>query len=89
MKYRVEVTKQFKKDYKKLSELDASETDAIIRRLENGERLADNNRDHKLKGDYKGCNDCHIRADLILVYKRFEEKLLLLCMRVGNHASIF
>ena len=34
------------------------------------------NRDHALKGEWKGFRDCHIRPDLVLIYRKFEPQML-------------
>ena len=45
-------------------------------------------RDHPLHGDLEGCRDCHIRSDLLLVY-RLEGDDTLILERLGSHAEIF
>ena len=45
-------------------------------------------RDHQLHGDHEGSKECHIRPDLILVYKYEGDYLLILDM-LGTHSEIF
>ena len=45
-------------------------------------------RDHPLRGDLEGCRECHIRPDLLLVY-RYEGEEWLILERLGSHAEIF
>ena len=43
-------------------------------------------RDHALSQDWKGYRDCHVRPDLVLIY-RLDENLLTLT-RLGSHAEL-
>ncbi|MDL0079983.1 type II toxin-antitoxin system mRNA interferase toxin, RelE/StbE family [Helicobacter zhangjianzhongii] len=44
-------------------------------------------RDHPLIGDYKDFRECHIKDDLVIVYRRSVEILSL--YRIGRHQDIF
>jgi mRNA interferase YafQ len=44
-------------------------------------------RDHALSGEWKGCRDCHVAPDWVLIYERKEENLIL--YRIGTHADLF
>lgn len=46
-------------------------------------------KDHKLKGEYDGFRECHIEPDLLLIYKKEEKDLLLLCLGLGTHSKLF
>ena len=61
----------------------------IIEKLSNGEILADRHRDHDLKGDFQGFRECHVEQDLLLIYKMFDEQLVLVLVRVGSHNDLF
>ena len=56
MKYTIERTSQFKKDFKLAEKqgLDMNELKTVVRMLADGEELPEKYRDHPLKGDYKG-----------------------------------
>jgi len=45
------------------------------------------NKNHQLKGSFIGCFDCHIRPDVILIYKK-EDKIIYL-LRIESHSKIF
>ncbi|MGP1604344.1 MAG: type II toxin-antitoxin system mRNA interferase toxin, RelE/StbE family [Treponema sp.] len=48
--------------------------------LQKQELLPEEKRDHLLAGNYKGYRECHVRPDLLLIYKIKEKDLeLLLC----------
>ena len=91
MKYEVRFTNQFKKDLK-LPQKQGKDVDklfAVVEKLANGEPLDDKYRDHTLTGDYKGCSECHIEPDWLLVYEIFDDMLVLLLNRVGSHSELF
>ena len=56
MKYSIERTAQFKRDFKLAEKqgLDMTELAKVITILANGDRLPDKYRDHELQGNYKG-----------------------------------
>jgi mRNA interferase YafQ len=96
VKYELSITRSFKIDYKKLSSDETSETDAVIKTLLAGKILEERFKDHDLHGNYKGYRECHVRPDLLLVYKKEKEEpgkpkkiLILTCYRISSHANIF
>ncbi|MDO7253952.1 type II toxin-antitoxin system YafQ family toxin, partial [Helicobacter cappadocius] len=46
-------------------------------------------KDHKLKGEYKDFRECHIKPDLLLIYKIDKEVLILACIAIGSHSDLF
>lgn len=91
MKYEVKFTSQFKKDLKlaKKQGKDLEKLFEIIEKLANGEALEAKYRDHDLTGDYKGCRECHIEPDWLLIYEILEDVIVLLLYRVGSHSELF
>ena len=90
MKYRFEYTTKFKKDYRKLTDRKIiRELDIVIDKLLKGEMLEAKYQYHPLLGNYKGCRDCHIRPDVVLIYKKEEDILVLTALRVGTHSELF
>lgn len=61
----------------------------IIEKLAQGEPLPEKNRDHALTGDYKGCRECHIKPDWLLVYQIYNDELTLYLIRTGTHSDLF
>lgn len=44
--------------------------------------------DHALNGDWKGHRECHIKPDLLLIYRKVGNDILeLVC--IGSHADLF
>lgn len=81
----------FKKDYKRIVRrgYDISKLEAVIRILALGEDLPPVYRDHQLKGDYKGCRECHIAPDWLLIYEIQDNDLILCLTRTGTHSDMF
>lgn len=89
MKYKIIYSSKFKKAYKKLNAKEEKETDMIIERLANDEILESKYKDHALKGDYADFRECHIKPDLLLIYRKNENILELYLAILGNHNNIF
>ncbi|MDE5737836.1 MAG: type II toxin-antitoxin system YafQ family toxin [Oscillospiraceae bacterium] len=47
------------------------------------------NKDHQLKGNFKGFRECHIEPDWLLIYKIYENQLILSLERTGSHSDLF
>jgi len=43
--------------------------------------------DHPLNGHWKDCRDCHIKPDLVLIYRNPDEHTLEL-VRIGSHSEL-
>lgn len=65
--------------------------DAIVNMLANEQPLPPKNRDHKLEDSkrYKGCRECHIEPDWLLVYKVVRNTLVLELIATGSHSELF
>lgn len=81
----------FKKDYKRIKKrgYDICLLEEVIGMLSNGETLPAKYKDHDLIGNYRGCRECHITPDWLLVYEIAEKELVLYLMRTGTHSDIF
>ena len=88
-KYKFEPSSKFSKEYKKLSENDKIATKEVINLLLNGEKLPAKNKDHSLTGNLKDYRECHIKPDLLMVYKIDKSVLILYCFRIGSHSELF
>lgn len=71
MKYTVKPTSRFQKDLKRIQRrgYDITLLTDIIKKLADGEKLPEKNRDHNLSGGYLGCRECHITPDWLLIYE--------------------
>lgn len=91
MKYEIKFTAQFKKDLKlaKRQGKDIEKLFSVIEELANGNSLEAKYRDHDLSGNYKGCRECHIEPDWLLIYEIFNDVLVLVLYRSGSHSELF
>ena len=87
--YQIFRTSSFKKDYKKLSQNNKDLLKELLIKLVNNETLEEKYKDHKLIGDYLGCKECHIKPDLLLIYRIENQILELSLIRVGKHSELF
>lgn len=89
--YEIEVTNRFLRDLKlaRKRNLDESKLNNIVKLLANGEPLPEKNRDHSLVGDYKGCRECHITPDWLLIYSIEDVLKIITLIRTGSHSDLF
>ncbi len=88
----IKQTGQFKRDLKRESKglhraTLKSDFVAIVTQLANDQPLAEKHRDHALGGDWQDHRDCHIRPDLVLIYRKLDEAELQL-VRLGSHSEL-
>jgi mRNA interferase YafQ len=83
----IERSSAFKRDFKKNGDID-SRIIEVLYKLINDEVLPEKYRDHSLIGDWHGYRECHIRPDLLLIYKKTEDNILRLA-RLGSHSELF
>lgn len=83
---------QFKRDYKREKKsrwratLDA-DLAPVLDALATDRALESRYRDHALVGDWKDHRDCHIKPDLILIYRKPADDTLQL-VRLGSHSEL-
>ena len=90
--YLVRSTKAYRKELKRVSKhrnFDEGSLNAIIDTLKRGERLEPKYLDHQLSGEFEDCRECHIKNNLLLVYQKHEDILVLLLIEIGTHDDIF
>jgi mRNA interferase YafQ len=89
----IRFTSKFKKDYRrekagqhgrKISAMLDETTDL----LKADRALPDRYSDHLLVGDLNDCRECHIRPDLLLIYRKPDDNTLEL-VRLGSHSELF
>lgn len=88
-KYSITFSKQFKKDFKKINKDDKIILKNIVDKLANDETLEAKYKDHAPKGNYIGFRECHIKPDLLLIYRKRDDILELYLASLGNHNNIF
>lgn len=89
----IEWTAAFRRDYKRARATPRHrdiETllPQIVNLLANNKPLAEKHRDHALGGNWKGHRECHMKPDLLLIYKLPGHDTLRLT-RMGSHSELF
>lgn len=88
----VKYTNRFKRDYRREKSgrhapvLDAK-LEAVVALLADDKALPSSNFDHALTGDWKDHRNCHVRPDLILIYRKPDADTLEL-VRIGSHSEL-
>jgi mRNA interferase YafQ len=85
-------TSRFKRDYKreaKGTHRNTLETDlrAVLTLLISDLPLPEKYRDHPLSGEWKDFRDCHVKPDLVLIYRKPDAQTLEL-VRLGSHSEL-
>lgn len=83
----------FKRDYKREAKgkhratLDGDLL-PVLKALVVDQPLEPRHRDHDLTGDWIGHRECHIKPDLLLIYRKVGDDKLILA-RLGSHSELF
>lgn len=83
-------THQFKRDYKKIAgsgRYKKKDFLDVVELLAEDHVLPVKYRDHMLSSDWIGYRECHIKPDWLLIYKKYDNTLLL--ARTGSHSELF
>lgn len=102
---KIEWTNRFKRDCWHEGVLDRDANDkpiltgdlaAAVAALANDQPLEAKSRDHPLRGKWKGYRDCHVRNDLVLIYRKIDpepherdpDPPALQLVRLGIHSNL-
>ncbi len=89
----IEHASAFKRDYKREAKgqhratLDTSLRPILVA-LATNQPLDIKYRDHALSGHWSGYRECHIKPDLLLIYRKPDADTLRLA-RLGSHSALF
>ena len=90
----IELSTAFKRDYKraKANPRHAQDVRALYEGvsllLAEDKPLPESYRDHALVGEWKGFRECHLKSNLLLIY-RTDEPGILHIARLGSHSELF
>lgn len=89
--FSLKYSKRFKKDLKlfEYNKEVLSELKIILDLLISGEALPKKYHNHSLKGEFKECFECHLKPDVLLIYKQGKQKIYILLLRIGSHSDLF
>jgi mRNA interferase YafQ len=88
----VKYTSRFQRDYKRersgrFSKKLDSLLMVVVNLLAGDTPLPRRNFDHPLSGEWSDCRDCHLRPDLVLIYRKPNDDSLEL-VRLGSHSEL-
>ncbi|MEW6291140.1 MAG: type II toxin-antitoxin system YafQ family toxin [Thermodesulfobacteriota bacterium] len=88
----IERSSAFKRDYKREMKGQHRKTlekelIKVLTALVHDQSLAEKYRDHTLSGEWMGYRECHVKPDLLLVYKKSDDDILKLA-RLGSHSEL-
>jgi mRNA interferase YafQ len=89
----IERSSAFKRDYKREAKgqqratLDADLV-PLLKALAGDQPLEPRHRDHDLSGEWAGYSGCHVKPDLVLIYRKPDSDILRLA-RLGSHSELF
>jgi mRNA interferase YafQ len=90
---RIEYTRAFRRDWKReragahRRHLEAH-FPGVVTLLAGDRPLPVSAHDHPLLGEWKDHRDCHVRPDLVLIYRKAGHETLQL-VRLGSHSELF
>jgi mRNA interferase YafQ len=59
----------------------------VLQLLADDTPLPERNRDHALSGEWKDHRDCHLKPDLIMIYRKPNDDVMQL-VRLGSHSDL-
>lgn len=90
---RIELTGAFRRDFKRKKkgqhrrDLD-SLVSGVVSLLVEDAPLPEKHRDHGLGGEWRDHRECHLKPDLLLIYRKPDADVLQL-VRMGSHSELF
>ena len=89
--YEVIYTGQLKRSLKLCARRGLNITDftTVLDILQEKGELPAQYRPHKLQGKYKGCWECHINPDWLLIWQLDDRQLRLILVDTGSHSDLF
>ncbi len=89
----IERSSAFRRDYKRLvggryHSAVKDELPLILNALVNEQKLHPKHHDHELIGNWDGYRECHVKANLLLIYSLPDTGIVRLA-RLGTHSDLF
>jgi mRNA interferase YafQ len=91
MKYEIDYTNSFKKNYKLIQKrgYDESELFKVIQQLTERGMVDQAYKPHKLKGKYAIYWECHVQDDWLLIWEIKKQEKLIVLHFTGTHSDLF
>ena len=88
---RIFPSKNYSKSLKKVlasGKIKITEIDVAVDIISSEQKIPVSFQDHALTGEYMGYRECHIRPDILLIYKVEEGALILVLADIGSHSKL-
>jgi mRNA interferase YafQ len=92
MRYHIVHSKSFRKAFKRLDLSrggDLASINMVFQSLQEQRSLSPIYKDHQLQGLFSGCRECHIKNDLLLIYRVNHELQVIVAIDIGSHSQLF
>ncbi|MBI3633419.1 MAG: type II toxin-antitoxin system YafQ family toxin [Candidatus Vogelbacteria bacterium] len=90
--YGIVTTKKYRKSLRRLSRLKdfkLKKLNEVIVTLQSGGSLPESCHDHQLNGYLQKFRECHVQPDVLLLYQKHNDLLILVLVNVGDHQELF
>lgn len=87
-----EYLNSFRKSYKNFlrgGRISRADVEDVVLLISTGNILPISYKDHKLGGEYEGYRECHIKKDILIIYKIDKQRSLLILRNIGTHDDLF
>ena len=86
----IRLSSKFKKDLKRYQNQPKKieELGVVLKALRDTGTVPASYKPHMLAGNFKGCMECHIEGDFLLIWVDEEEQVISL-IRLGSHSELF
>ncbi|HEY4528385.1 MAG TPA: type II toxin-antitoxin system YafQ family toxin [Candidatus Paceibacterota bacterium] len=89
--YLIKQARSYKKSLKRIAASGnknvLEEIKEVTRKLSEGNSLGEKYKDHRLEGGLRHYRECHIKPDILLIYRVNENDLIL--ADIGSHSQLF
>ena len=88
---KIKLSTKIKRDLKlaKKRHYDFTKFQFVVNKIANNQKLEPEYKDHPLSGKYSGYRECHVEPDWLLIYKIYNNELILYLFRTGTHSDLF
>jgi mRNA interferase YafQ len=89
--YKIKKTSDFKKGYKRAKKrgCNLELLKEVIDNLKDGKTLDPKYKDHDLHGNWEGFRECHITSDWLLIYKIYDDVMVIVLTETGTLSDLF
>jgi len=89
MNYLFKPSKSFRKDIKKIYPNKNQALKKLKSVFGSSHRTEKKLRHHKLHGQMKNLYACHLKPDLVIIYKEDKKNKIIYLLRIGSHSHLF